>query len=53
MRPALRIAVTLGAKGLGSTGATLARAAIVVTTVLGFWPLIAVVGRRFATPPRG
>ena len=53
MRPALRLAVTLGALGLGRIGATAARAAIVGTAVLGFWPLLAVIGRRIAPPPRG
>jgi len=53
VRPALRIALSFGAMGLGSAGATMARAAIVATALLGFWPLIAIFGRRVATPPRG
>jgi hypothetical protein len=52
MRPALRLALTLGARGLGQVGATAARAAIVGTALLGFWPLLAAIGRRVATPPR-
>ena len=53
MRPALKLALTLGALGLGEVGAAAARAAIVGTVALAFWPLLAVIGRRMAAPARG
>jgi hypothetical protein len=53
MRPALRLVLTLGARGLGGVGAAAARAAIVGTVALGFWPLLAAIGRRMGTPSRG
>ena len=53
MRPALRLALALGALGLGGVGAAAARAVIVGTVALGFWPLLVVIGRRIGAPSRG
>jgi len=52
VRPAVRMALRLGAVGLGGAGAAVARAAIVGTAVLGLWPILALVGRRLATSGR-